>query len=135
MAKETITALMVAPSIEPIDVQLYLDVQFLKRAVSIGLEEPTEEINIWSIDDRAAILYTRYAALLNGKVNRAIHDRTLMGTFFVVGVQNGKLTSLAPSSLEKYRAEFWQPRQTSPTDDLDAVLASLDVLWSNTEIL
>lgn len=131
MAKEPITALMVAPNMKPCIVQLYNEADFLRSAVSLGLMETADVLNVYPLDGQTGILCCKYAALWGGKVNRKIGKRMFAGVFFVVGIHNGTLVSLPPSTLETYRAKLWTPLQPTTEDEFDDLWAVIDALWTD----
>lgn len=131
MEKETITALMVAPNMNPCVIELYNDAAFLRAAVSIGLMETADELNIFPLDAQTGVLCCKYAALWGGKVNRKVGKRMVAGVFFVVGIQNGTLVSLPASRLETYRTRLWSPLQATAEDELDDLWAVIDAIWTD----
>lgn len=135
MAKETITVLMVAPNMKPCVIELYNDATFLRAAVSLGLTETADELNVFPLDVQTGILCCKYAALWGGKLNRKVGKWMFAGVFFVVGVQGGTLTSLSPAALEIYKARFQHPLQPDAEDDTDALLAAIDALQDDCEVL
>lgn len=135
MEKETVTALMVAPRMHPCEIQLYLDKNFLRSAVSLGLWEISDELYLYRMEENIAILYVRYAALWNGQVNRRIRGRIFAGTFYIVGVKNRELVSLPPAAMEKYREKLWKPLHLTDREDMDCLVAHIDALFSDAETL
>lgn len=128
MIKETMNALLVAPGMNPCEISLYRGSGFLKAAVSIGLEEVADELNFWPLSEQAGILYYRYAALWNGKINRKVDEHMFAGTFYITGVKHGRLVSLPPADMERYRRRFWEPLALTPETELDYIMAKLDAL-------
>lgn len=135
MTKETITALMVAPNMEPCIIQLYNEAKFLKAAVSLGLIETADALNVFPLDAQTGVLCCKYAALWGGCINRKIGKRVFAGTFFVVGIMGDKLVSLPPAALESYRSKFWTPLKPTSEDDINGMMAAIDTLWSDDNIL
>lgn len=135
MTKETITALMVAPGMNPCEIQLHADADFLKHAVSLGLIETADEVNAYPLDDEAAILCCKYAAVWGGKVNRRIGKRIFAGVLFIAAIKDRKLASLSPAALETYRQKLWTPLPDEAENDMDSLFAAVNTMFDEKETL
>lgn len=68
-------------------------------------------IEIIDIEDDVCILCNEEGKLIGLEGNRKLGDDILVGTFFVCGSNNeGELTSLTDSQIEKYIQFFWEPQ-------------------------
>ena len=66
-------------------------------------------IEIIDIEDDVCILCNEEGKLIGLEGNRRLSDDILVGTFFVCGSNNeGELTSLTDSQIEKYIQFFWE---------------------------
>ena len=124
MAKKTITALMVAPDMEPCVVKLPNIKGYLQQAVSVGMDE-VYPIEILKLNPSIAIFHLRNAPIGWARCNRRIGSQILMGVFYVVAVDDGKLRSLSAEELECYKAMFWEPESFTDEDAIDAFLGRL----------
>lgn len=123
MTKETITALMVAPDMQPMVTELYRDLNFIQKAVSIGAEAlcSVGEIPLGSV----LLLYGEEAAIYCAPGNRRVGDKCIAGHFYIVGCKNGKLTSLSKEDIEFYRDIFWEPEDV---DGMEAVESYFEII-------
>lgn len=112
MTKETITALMLAPGLQPMVTELYRDLNFIQKAVSIGAEAlcSVGEIPL----GRVAVLYGEEAAIYCAPGNRRVGDKCIAGHFYIVDCENGNLASLSKEDIEFYRDLFWEPETIDP---------------------
>lgn len=135
MERKMVNALMVAPRMPPCKIQLYLDKKFLRSAVSVGLWERTDDLYFFRLEKDVGILYARCAALWNGQINRRINGKIFAGTFYIVGIQDRELVSLPPDAIAKYREKLWKPLHLTDKEDVDCLLAHIDALFSDAEVL
>ena len=99
-----IKVLMVEPHKNPTVTTIKTKLENLQEAVG-GL------IEIIDIEDNVCILCNEEGKLIGLEGNRKLGDDILVGTFFVCGSNDeGELTSLTDSQLEKYIKFFWQPQ-------------------------
>lgn len=79
-------------------------------------------IEIIDIEDDVCILCNEEGKLIGLEGNRRLSDDILVGTFFVCGSNNeGELTSLTDSQIEKYIQFFWEP-QTFTQQEIENTL-------------
>lgn len=68
-------------------------------------------IEIIDIEDDVCILCNEEGKLIGLEGNRRLSDDILVGTFFVCGSNNeGELTSLTDTQIDKYINFFWEPQ-------------------------
>ena len=108
MHEKTITALMIAPGEHPVVTTLCCCKTFLDLAVSFGTGDPCE-VSFLKLTEDAGILYNREAIFYGLKGNRRVGKRVLAGVFYVVGVNNGNLTSLSDEQISRYEMMFYDP--------------------------
>lgn len=110
-----IKVLMVEPHKNPTVTTIKNKLENLQEAVG-GL------IEIIDIEDNVCILCNEEGKLIGLEGNRKLGDDILVGTFFVCGSNDeGELTSLTDSQLEKYIKFFWQP-QTFTQQEIENTL-------------
>ena len=79
-------------------------------------------IEIIDIEDDVCILCNEEGKLIGLEGNRKLGDDILVGTFFVCGSNDeGELTSLTDSQIEKYIQFFWEP-QTFTQQEIENTL-------------
>ena len=79
-------------------------------------------IELIDIEDNVSILCNEEGKLIGLEGNRKLGDDILVGTFFVCGSNNeGELTSLTDSQIEKYIQFFWEP-QTFTQQEIENTL-------------
>ena len=121
MKKKFITVLKVEPGKEPSVTTIENKLEKLQEAVSIGADH-VGLIEIFGIDDNVSILCNEEGKLIGLEGNRKLGDDILVGTFYVCGSNDeGDLTSLTDSQLEKYIKFFWEP-QTFTQQEIENTL-------------
>ena len=125
MTTETITALMVAPNLNPIEVRLYKGRAFLRAAVSVCCDGLCP-VSVLSLGHKACILYNNEFQIFTTHCNRRVAEKVIGGVFYIVGLENGKLTSLSQDDVELYKALFWEPDEFSEDEKIDAYLANCE---------
>ena len=99
-----IKVVIVAPHKNPTITTIKTKLENLQEAVG-GL------IEIIDIEDDVCILCNEEGKLIGLEGNRKLGDDILVGTFFVCGSNDeGELTSLTDSQIEKYIQFFWEPQ-------------------------
>lgn len=79
-------------------------------------------IEIIDIEDDVCILCNEEGKLIGLEGNRKLGDDILVGTFFLCGSNNeGEITSLTDSQIEKYIQFFWEP-QTFTQQEIENTL-------------
>ena len=74
-------------------------------------------IEIIDIEDDVCILCNEEGKLIGLEGNRRLSDDILVGTFFVCGSNDeGELTSLTDSQIDKYINFFWEPQMFTETE-------------------
>ena len=110
-----IKVLMVEPHKNPTVTTIKTKLENLQEAVG-GL------IEIIDIEDNVCILCNEEGKLIGLEGNRKLGDDILVGTFFVCGSNDeGELTSLTDSQIEKYIQFFWEP-QTFTQQEIENTL-------------
>ncbi len=110
-----IKVVMVEPHKNPTITTIKTKLENLQEAVG-GL------IEIIDIEDDVCILCNEEGKLIGLEGNRRLSDDILVGTFFVCGSNNeGELTSLTDSQIEKYIQFFWEP-QTFTQQEIENTL-------------
>ena len=125
MTTQTITALMVAPGMHPCVIELHKNIDFLSRAVSIGINAacPT---TLLKLTDTVGILYNNDAHSYAAPCNRMVGPKVIAGVFYVVSIRHNRLASLSPTDIETYKAKFWKPEDFTDDEAIDAWLACLE---------
>ena len=121
MTTETITALMIAPKLQPIVVELYRDTDFLRSAVNLCIDEQCP-VSVMQLSDTAGILYNDNISIYNAICNRCVGHKILVGVFYIVGLDHGELASLPGPDIETYKARFWDPEEFTEDEKVDAFL-------------
>lgn len=110
-----IKVVMVQPHKNPTITTLKNKLENLQEAVG-GL------IEIIDIEDNVCILCNEEGKLTGLEGNRALGEDILVGTFYVCGSNDeGELTSLTDSQIEKYIQFFWEP-QTFTQQEIENTL-------------
>ena len=114
--RNEITVVIVEPHKKPTITTIKTKLENLQEAVG-GL------IEIIDIEDDVCILCNEEGKLTGLEGNRALGEDILVGTFYVCGSNNeGELTSLTDSQIEKYIQFFWEP-QTFTQQEIENTLA------------
>jgi hypothetical protein len=116
-----VTALIVSPGQHPQITQLCDDRSFLDFSVSRGIDFMCSAVVI-PFEKDIAIIYAQESVLLSLPGNRRVDDRVIAGTFYVVGVKDGKLRSLTDAEIIKYTSQFWEPELISEDEILGSYL-------------
>lgn len=124
MVQESIQAIMVWPGEHPCITELLNDRKFLDFAVGLGSAYSGDAVLI-RLSDTAGILYNDLAFLSDLKGNHKIGSRLLAGVFYVVGIKDGKLSSLPFAELEAYFERFWEPEHFTKAEVEEACFADL----------
>lgn len=110
-----IKVVMVQPHKNPTITTLKNKLENLQEAVG-GL------IEIIDIEDNVCILCNEEGKLTGLEGNRALGEDILVGTFYVCGSNDeGELTSLTESQINKYINFFWEP-QTFTQQEIENTL-------------
>ena len=125
MTTQIITALMVAPGMHPCVVELYLDVEFLRQAIAIGLDFPCPT-SFLAVASDAVVLYNPEGNTRCAKCNRIVEGRVIAGVFYIVGTEDGRLVSLSSQAIQKHKEMFWEPEEFTDAESIDAFLAELN---------
>lgn len=102
-----ITALMIRPAEYPQITMLCDNPDYLDRAVSIDSDLPCTA-SVLRVSKGVVAIFATGAGSLNLKGNRKVGKRIITGTFYIVGVNKGKLCSLTDEDIAKYTAKFWE---------------------------
>ena len=101
--EEVIRTLKVEPGKEPVAAMLSNNLSSLQSAVGGFIE-------LVGIDENVCILCNEEGKLMGLEGNRRLGNDVLVGTFYVVGVnQEGDLTSLTEDQLQKFAQQFKEP--------------------------
>lgn len=110
-----IKVVMVEPHKNPTITKIKTKLENLQEAVG-GL------IEIIDVEDNVSILCNEEGKLIGLEGNRKFGDDILVGTFYVCGSNDeGELTSLTDSQIEKYIQFFWEP-QTFTQQEIENTL-------------
>ena len=113
--RNEIKVVIVEPHKNPTITTIKTKLENLQEAVG-GLVE------IIDIEDNVCILCNEEGKLTGLEGNRALGEDILVGTFYVCGSNNeGELTSLTDSQIEKYIQFFWEP-QTFTQQEIENTL-------------
>lgn len=113
--RNEIKVVIVEPHKNPTITTIKTKLENLQEAVG-GL------IEIIDIEDNVCILCNEEGKLTGLEGNRALGEDILVGTFYVCGSNNeGELTSLTDSQIEKYIQFFWEP-QTFTQQEIENTL-------------
>lgn len=105
MIDKSIGALMIVAGVKPCKVNIVGTYKNLKYLVNPNLSLMTD-IEIIMLEKDIALICNSEGALLNLKGNRKIGKNIIAGTFFVVGVKDGRIDSLSKEKAEKYYKRF-----------------------------
>ena len=105
MKSKSIDVLMVVAGISPCKVSIRGTYNSLKNFVNPSLSLMAE-IGVIMLEKDVALIYNSKGALSGLKGNRKVGESIIAGTFFVVGVKNGTIASLAKEKQEKYCKRF-----------------------------
>ena len=119
-----VTALIVLPNQHPQITQLCDDRAFLDLSVSRGTDSMCSAVAI-SLEKGIAIIYAQEGALLCLPGNRSVGNHIIAGTFYVVGVKDGKLRSLTDAEIIKYTSQFWESEIFTDDEVLDSYFDSI----------
>ena len=120
-----VTALMVKPGERPCVASLVDDGDYLNAAVSIGATLMCTAA-VLPIEKDVVAIYAWDGVMAGLRGNRKIGKRIVAGTFYVVGVENGKLRALTDEEIEKFRCRF---RKIREYDDQEVMDSWFDDLW------
>ncbi len=113
--KKEIKVVMVEPNKQPTVTTLKTKLENLQESVG-GL------IEIIDIEDNVCILCNEEGKLIGLEGNRRLANDILVGTFYVCGSDNeGELTSLTPSQINRYIKIFREP-QTFTRQEIENTL-------------
>ena len=96
---------MVVAGVKPCKVSIIGTHKNLKYLVNPNLSLMTD-IEVIMIEDDVALICNSEGALLNLKGNRKVGNNIIAGTFFIVGVKDGRIASLSKEKAEKYYKRF-----------------------------
>lgn len=119
-----VTALIVPPNQHPQITQLCDDRTFLDLSVSRGSDFMCSAVAI-SLGKGIAIIYAQEGTLLCLPGNRSVGNRIIAGTFYVVGVNDGKLRSLTDAEIIKYTSQFWESEIFADDEVFDSYFDSI----------
>lgn len=105
MKDKSIDVLMVVAGVNPCKVSIVGTYKSLKYLVNPNLSF-TADIEAIMLEKDVALIYNEEGVLLGLKGNRKVNKYIIAGTFFVVGVKDGKIASLSKEKTEKYYKRF-----------------------------
>ena len=114
-----VTALMVKPDEHPLITHICDNTEFLNMAVSVDTIVPCSAQAI-RLEKDIAIIHAQEGVLLSLPGNRRVNDHIIAGTFYVVGVKDGKLRSLTDAEIVKYTSQFWETEIFTDNEVLDS---------------
>ena len=114
-----VTALMVSPGKHPCITQLCDNRDYLNRAVGID-SDLLHTATALRIEDGIAAIHSDDCALSIQPPNRRVGNRIIAGTFYIVGVKNGKLKSLTDDDITRFTLQYWEPEIYSEDDVFDS---------------
>ena len=121
MKQKKIKVLMVEPGNHPTEVTLDNTLDSLQKAVSIGTSY-IGLIEIIPIDKKTLILCNEEGKLNGLEGNRKINADIIAGTFYICGEdEQGNLTSLNESEIQKYKTRFWNPEYYTEEEVEEAI--------------
>lgn len=127
MVSEPIEVLMVEAGYRPCKVNIGSDYESLQILVSPCFTL-LSDVEFIILEDDVAVFYNREGVLLGLKGNRYVDDIIIAGTFFVVGVKDGKIAALSKEKQRKYRKRFWKIENYTDKDVSEAYWNA----WLNT---
>lgn len=124
------TALIIQPGQHPQITQLCDDRDFLNLSVSRDTDfmcSATATV----LENGIAIIYAQEGVLLCLPGNRRAGNHIIAGTFYIAGVENGKLRSLTDAEIAKYTLQFWEPEIFAEEEIFDSWFDTIfDPLYS-----
>lgn len=114
-----VTALMIKPGEHPTITMLCDTAEYLNHAVSLGSDEICFA-QARRLENGLAILHADSCASFGFPANRKVNGKLISGTFYIVGVTDGKLRSLTDREISKYTARFWLAESYTEDEILEA---------------
>ena len=114
-----VTALIVQPCRHPQITQLCDDKDFLDLSVSRDADFICSA-TATPLEKDIAIIHSQEGASLCQAGNRRVKNRIIAGTFYIAGVQDGKLRSLSDKEISKFTLRFWEPEIFTEEEGLDS---------------
>lgn len=105
MLGKAIDVLMIEAGVRPCKVSVFSDYESLQILISPFLSL-LSDIEFIMLEKDVVLFCNKEGALLGLKGNRRVDDIIIAGTFFVAGVEDGKIASLTKEKQEKYRKRF-----------------------------
>lgn len=118
--EETVIALKVSPGKRPVITHLCDDGEYLDLAVSVDDCVPLHCAETRPIKSSVVAVCAEQSYALDLEANRRVGKRILSGTFYIVGVKNGKLRSLHKDEIVRYTLKFWEPEVFSQDDVIES---------------
>lgn len=114
-----VTALKIEPGKSPYPCQLCDDGDYINHCIS------PDSCLIYTagalkLGDNIAAVYCRNGHMFSLHGNRRVGDKLICGTFYIVRVKNGKLTSLSDTDVVKYSLEYWAPESFAEDEIIDS---------------
>ena len=116
-----VTALMIKPGEHPIITMLCDTAEYLNHAVSLGSDEICFA-QARRLENGLAILHADSCISFGFPANRKVNGKLISGTFYIVGVTDGKLRSLTDREISKYTTQFWHAESYTEDEVLEAWL-------------
>ncbi len=105
MKDNTIDVLMVVAGVKPCQVKISGTYNNLKYLVNPNLYLMAN-VEAIMLEKDIALIYNSEGYLLGLKGNRKVNNNIIAGTFFIVGVKEGIISSLSKKNQEKYFNRF-----------------------------
>ena len=119
-----VTALIIRPNQHPQITQLCDSRTFLNLSVSLDTDFMCSA-TATHLEKDIAIIHAQEGVLLSLPGNRRVNDHIIAGTFYVVGVKDGKLRSLTDAEIIKYTSQFWESEIFTDDEVFDSYFDSI----------
>ena len=119
-----VTALMVSPGGHPEVTQLVDDRKYLDCAVSRDTDYPLTAA-VLQVEPGIVAIHSYEGSVCGTAPNRQIGKRIVDGTFYIVGVNAGKLRSLTDEEVVTYTFLFWEPEFFAEDEVIEAWVENL----------
>ncbi len=119
-----VVALQVRPNQHPTITMLCDDRSYLDLAVSVDVDTQLSAGG-FRLENDIYIVYAENSSPMVLPGNRRAGKRIVCGTFYIIGVKDGKLRSLTDREISSYSKRYWEPELFTDDELLDSWLDNL----------
>ncbi len=117
-------ALQVRPNRHPAITMLCDDRQYLDLAVRVDVDMELSA-GAFHLERDIYIVYAEDGGPIVLSGNRRVGEHIVCGTFYIVGIKDGKLRSLTDREISSYSKHYWEPELFTDDELLDSWLDNL----------